>query len=164
MGYWHQTSGRTRHYQLSLGVPATYRIDETEHGTRSLAPIDSGKNPPDGVVVTYFLGDEPEDEATLTFMTEAGEVVRRLSSRDGTPRVPTKQGTNRFIWDMKHEGARRVEGESEAGRPMFVPIIPPGSYRVMLQIGEEAWEERFEVLVDPRVSVSRKSWSNSTSC
>ena len=155
-GYWHQTSGRTRHYQLSLGVPATYRIDETEHGTRSLAPIDSGKNPPDGVVVTYFLGEEPEDEATLTFMTEAGDVIRRLSSRDGTPRVPTKQGTNRFIWDMKYEGVRRVEGESEAGRPMFVPIIPPGSYRVRLQIGDEALEERFEVLVDPRVSVSQE--------
>ena len=155
-GYWHQTSGRTRHYQLSLGVPATYRIDETEHGTRSLAPIDSGKNPPDGVVVTYFLGEEPEDEATLTFMTEAGEVIRSLSSRDGKPRVPTKQGTNRFIWDMKYEGARRVEGESAAGRPMFVPIIPPGSYRVRLQIGDEALEERFEVLVDPRVSVSQE--------
>ena len=160
-GYWHQTSGRTKHYQLSLGVPATYRIDETEHGTRSITPIDSGKNPPDGVVVTYFLETEPEEEVTLTFMTDEGEVIRHLSSnvtpysdtgRDGTPSMPAQQGMNRFVWDMKHEGARRVEGESDAGRPMYVPIIPPGTYRVRLQIGDEAWEERFEVLLDPRVS------------
>ena len=161
-GYWHQTSGRTKHYQLSLGVPATYRIDETEHGTRSITPIDSGKNPPDGVVVTYFLETEPEEEVTLTFMTDGGEVIRHLSSnvtpysdtgRDGTPSMPAQQGMNRFIWDMKHEGARRVEGESEAGRPMFVPIIPPGTHHVRLQIGDEVWEERFEVLLDPRVSI-----------
>ena len=151
-GYWHQNSGRTKHYQLSLGVPATYRIDETEHGTRSLRPIDSGQNPPDGVVVTYFLGEE----ATLTFMTEGGEVIRRLSSFDGNPRAPAQQGTNRFVWDMKHERARRVEGESEAGRPMYVPIIPPGTYRVRLQVGDEAWEEQFEVLLDPRVTVSQE--------
>ena len=57
---------------------------------------------------------------------------------------------------MKHQGARRIEGESEAGRPMYVPMITPGSYRVRLQVGEEVWEERFEVLTDPRVSVSQE--------
>ncbi len=155
-GYWNRAAGRARHYQLSLGIPATYRIAETEHGTRSITPIDAGQNPPDGVVVTYFLSMEPEEEATLTFVNAEGGAIRRLSSQSGTPRVPTKAGMNRFVWDMKYEGARRVEGESEAGRPMYVPIIPPGTYRVRLQIGEEAWEERFEVLVDPRVSVSRE--------
>ncbi len=155
-GYWHRPSGDTKLYQLSLGVPATYRIDETAHGTRSLSPIDAGKNPPDGVVVTYFLDSQPEGEATLTFMTDGGEVIRHLSSMDGTPRVPVRQGANRFVWDMRHEGARRVEGESEAGRPMYVPIIPPGSYRVRLQVDDEAWEQSFEVLADPRVSVSQE--------
>ena len=155
-GYWHRPSGDTKLYQLSLGVPATYRIDETDHGTRSLSPIDAGKNPPDGAVVTYFLGSQPEGEATLTFMTDGGEVIRHLSSMDGTPRVPARQGANRFIWDMRHEGAKRVEGESEAGRPMYVPIIPPGSYRVRLQVDDEAWEQSFEVLADPRVSVSQE--------
>ena len=124
-GYWHQTSGRTKHYQLSLGVPATYRIDETEHGTRSLAPIDSGKNPPDGVVITYFLDEEPDDETTLTFMTDGGEVIRHLSSRDGTPRVPTKQGTNRFIWDMN---TRERVASRESPRP-GVRCTSPSSRR-----------------------------------
>ena len=44
-GYWSQAAGRTKHYQLSLGIPATYRIDETEHGTRSITPIDAGQKP-----------------------------------------------------------------------------------------------------------------------
>ncbi len=155
-GYWNQPAGRAKHYQLSLGIPATYRIAETEHGTRSITPIDSGKNPPDGVVVTYFLGMEPDVEATLTFVDPRGEVIRRLSSRNGSPRIPANTGMNRFVWDMKHEGALPVEGESQAGRPMYVPIIPPGSYRVRLEVGDEACEELFQVLLDPRVTATQE--------
>ena len=155
-GYWNRESGQTKLYQLSLGIPATYRIVETEHGTRSIKPIDAGQNPPDGVVITYYLEAEPEDEATLAIMTAEGEVIRRLSSRAGTPRIPARAGMNRFVWDMKHEPARRVEGESQAGRPMYVPIIAPGTYRARLQIGDDAWEEAFDVLLDPRVSVSQE--------
>lgn len=152
-GYWNREAGQTKLYQLSLGIP-TYRITETEHGTRSIEPIDAGKNPPDGVVINYFLGAEPEGEVTLTLMTTQGEVIRRLSSLAGTPRIPARAGMNRFVWDMKHEAARRVEGESEAGRPMYVPIIAPGNYCARLQVGDEAWEESFDVLLDPRVDVS----------
>ena len=152
-GYWRQTSGRTKHYQLSLGIPTTYRVLETEHGTRSIAPIDAGQNPPNGVVVTYFLDEELDGEVTLSFLDSTGAVIRRLSSSGGAPRVPAKSGMNRFVWDMKHEDARRVEGESQAGRSMYVPIIPAGGYRVRLQVGDEVREESFEVFLDPRVSV-----------
>ncbi len=55
---------------------------------------------------------------------------------------------------MRHEGVRRVERESDAGRPMYVPLVPPGSYRARLRVGGEVREESFEVLADPRVSVS----------
>ena len=153
-GYWRQTSGRTKHYQLSLGIPATYRVSETEHGVRSMVPIDAGQNPPNGVVVTYFLNNESDGEATLTFTDSAGSVIKRLFSRAGTPRIPARPGMNRFVWDMKHDGARRIEGESQVGRPMYVPIVTPGSYRVRLEVGDEACEESFEVLADPRVAVT----------
>ena len=153
-GYWNRQAGRTKLYQLSLGIPATYRIAETEHGTRAIKPIDAGQNPPDGAPITYYLDAEPEDETTLTIMTAEGEVIRRLSSRVGSPRIPAKAGMNRFIWDMKHQAARRVEGQSEAGRPMYVPIIAPGAYTALLRVGDIAVQERFEVLLDPRVRVS----------
>ena len=155
-GYWNRTTGDTKHYQLSLGIPATYRISENESGSRSIVPIDVGQNPPDGVVVTYFLRQKPDEDATLTFTDEEGRVARQFSSRSGAPRVAVEAGMNRFVWDMRREGARRVEGESEAGRPMHVPMIAPGTYRVRLRIGESSWEESFDVLADPRVDAPQR--------
>ena len=152
--YRRQTSGRTKHYQLTLGIPTTYRIAETDHGARSRVPIDAGRNPPDGVVITYFLQNEPEDEVVLTFIDSAGQVIRRLSSRGGAPRVLAEAGMNRFIWDMKHEGARPIEADSQSRRPMYVPTIPPGAYRVRLEVGDQVREEEFEVLLDRRVKVT----------
>ena len=155
--YWRQQSGRTKHYQLGLGIPATYRIAETENGARSMAPIDSGQNPPNGVVVTYYLGSKPDVEVALTFTDTDGNVVRRVSSHasdDQMPRAPSNMGMNRFVWDMRYEAARPVEGESQAGRAMYVPIISSGRYRVTLQVGDETREATFDALLDPRVSIS----------
>ncbi len=155
-GYWNRETGVTKHYQLSLGIPATYRISETGYGSRSIVPIDAGQNPPDGVVATYFLAEKPDEDATLTFMDEEGRTIRQFSSNSGTPRISLEAGMNRFIWDMRHEGARRVGGESDAGRPMYVPMVAPGTYRVQLRIGESSWEESFTILADPRVDVPRR--------
>ena len=157
--YWRQQSGRTRHYQLGLGIPATYRISESDDGARSMEPIDAGKNPPNGVVVAYYLDSEPApgDEVALTFADADGNIVRRVSGRAGdaaTPRPTSNAGVNRYVWDMRYEGARPVEGESQAGRAAFVPIIPPGDYRVTLQVGDETREATFETILDPRVSAS----------
>ena len=159
--YWRQQSGQTKHYQLGLGIPATYRISETENGARSMEPIDAGKNPPNGVVVAYYLDAEPApaDEVALTFTDSDGNVVKRVSSGadagdDRTPRPTSNAGMNRYVWDMRYEAARPVEGESQAGRAAFVPIIPPGDYRVALQVGDETREATFETLLDPRVSAS----------
>ncbi len=100
-GYWSRRAGRAKYYQLSLEIPTTYRISETEHGTRSIAPIDAGQNPPDGVVITYFLAAEPEGEATLTLMDAGGSIVRRFSSVSVERRVPAKVGMNKVC--MGHE-------------------------------------------------------------
>ena len=107
------------------------------------------------MVITYFLQNEPEGEVVLTFIDSAGQVIRRLSSRGGAPGVPAEAGMNRFIWDMKHEGARPIiEADSQSRRPMYVPTIPPGAYRVRLEVGDQVREEEFEVLLDRRVKVT----------
>jgi hypothetical protein len=99
-----------------------------------------GENPPLGALITYYLGSEPDGEASLLILDEAGNTLREM--------VGTKQrGMNRVVWDMRSappEGVPRGRG----------PLVPPGSYTVRLVIGEEQFEKPAEIKVDPRVDIS----------
>ena len=108
--------------------------------------LDAGANPPDGVTVSYYLKEEPEGEALLTFEDQRGEVIKSFSSvlsseNEDDLRVPAGQGLNRFIWDMrypdavKHSGSVGAEGYFSTLRG---PMAPPGTYTVRFVRG---WEE-----------------------
>ena len=42
--------------------------------------LDAGQNPPNGVIVTYYFKEKPEDEVKLSFFDAGGEEVRTFSS------------------------------------------------------------------------------------
>ncbi|MEM6485819.1 MAG: hypothetical protein AAF662_12655, partial [Pseudomonadota bacterium] len=57
-------------------------------------------------------------------------------------------GLHRFAWDMRYRGAWH---EEEDRRYKNGPLVSPGRYTVRLGVGEEQFEQSFDVLVDPRV-------------
>ncbi|MEM8489493.1 MAG: hypothetical protein AAF756_01595 [Pseudomonadota bacterium] len=57
-------------------------------------------------------------------------------------------GLHRFAWDMRYRGAWHKE---EDRRYKNGPLVSPGRYIVRLGVGEEQFEQSFDVLVDPRV-------------
>src|SRR5262249_17272670 len=64
-------------------------------------PLDVGENPPNGVMVYYWL-DKPEPVA-LTFSDGSGKRIITLRSDDETlpamRRPSARPGLNRFVWD-----------------------------------------------------------------
>ena len=40
-----------------------------------------GANPPNGVVIYYWLKDKPEGEVTLEFLDSSGKLVKKFSSK-----------------------------------------------------------------------------------
>jgi hypothetical protein len=73
--------------------------------------------------------------------------------------VGVKAGVNRFLWDLRHEGATRVLGNKMAGEANKGPLVVPGTYEVRLTIdtgsGSEVLSQTFEVQNDPRAGVSQ---------
>jgi photosystem II stability/assembly factor-like uncharacterized protein len=132
-----------------------------------------GKNPPKGALVSYWLEEERADEVTIEILDEEGTLVRRLSSKKAGPEVPeddpdpdwnaepkkplpTEPGVNRAVWDLRYEGAARIEGAKvDFGDPYTGPLVLPGTYGARLTVGGEAYTTPIEVLPDPRVHVSR---------
>ena len=113
-------------------------------------PILVGQNPPPGAVIYYYLKQAPKGETTIEILDAAGNMIRKYSSNKMEPleepldpddKKPEKQvkaeaGLNRFLWDLRYEGASRVpdyylfEYKDGARGPLAVP----GQYQVRLTV------------------------------
>jgi hypothetical protein len=123
------------------------------------AVADEGKNPPNGVVIDYYLAQAPSDEATLTIVDAAGAEIRRFSSKErGDAGMPTQVGANRFVWDMTYPDPpappRDVPLSSFEATVPSGPIAAPGSYKARVTVSGQTLEQPFQILKDPRVQAT----------
>ncbi|MCA9983820.1 MAG: hypothetical protein KDE59_05990, partial [Anaerolineales bacterium] len=149
-----------KNYMATLGLLTVFEAKVKEDGTVERVYIDSGDNPPKGVIITYHLGEETA--ATLTVHDAAGKLVRTVKSKgpddeaaDG-PYLPAGAGWNRYIWDMRGEKATKVKGkDATAAIELDGVVVAPGRYKVTLTIGEESQSTTFNLVKWPTATASQ---------
>jgi hypothetical protein len=130
----------------------------------------SGQNPPPGAILYVALKAKPKD-ATLEILDSAGNLVRRYSSSEMQPldepldpddekpkkQLELKPGINRFVWDLRYEGAPRVPDYYlyEYGAGAKGPLALPGKYEVKLTVDGKTFTSSLEIKPDPRLNVPR---------
>jgi photosystem II stability/assembly factor-like uncharacterized protein len=142
-------------------VPTVRRLRGGRGWTR-IKSANVGRNPPRGVVIDYYLAQEPAGDVSLTFMDAGGEIIQDFSSQSDDDRdLPVGSGMNRFIWDMRYPGTdlppsagALPDFESSDHSPPSRPVAPPGQYAVRLTVDEQDFEQRFEIQKDPSVPAS----------
>jgi photosystem II stability/assembly factor-like uncharacterized protein len=143
------------------------RIPNAEAGARATF---SGQNPPNGAVIYFYLKQAPKQEVKIEILDAAGNVVRDYSSLkleqpeeplDPDDKKPEKElkadaGLNRFVWDLRYEGAHRVPGYYlwEYGDGARGPLALPGKYQVRLTMAAKSSTAPFELKLDSRVKIS----------
>ena len=139
----------------------SYRISTRGRGDANL-----GKNPPEGIIIDYFVpADWPDSLAlTLDIMDDAGDIIRTYSSKPekaskpypgGPPKVKTlstKKGVNRFSWDMRRAGVEGINGIFLFGGYNGA-MVPPGTYQLRLTSGDYTEKVNADLLADPRVEI-----------
>jgi hypothetical protein len=139
----------------------------------------AGENPPDGVMIDYFLAKDASGPVTIEIKDNKGESVRKYSSADVPTkpdlkrlRIPTywirppqslstKAGMHRFLWDMHFTPVPNVQPEfpmsatyrNTAATPTS-PWIAPGNYTVVLTVDGKSFTQPLTVQMDPRVKTS----------
>jgi photosystem II stability/assembly factor-like uncharacterized protein len=73
--------GREVAYRMAGSVGYAYRQVESPTGEKTERPLDAGENPPNGVVVHYWLKEAPAGDLTLTFLDGDGREIRSFTSR-----------------------------------------------------------------------------------
>ncbi|MHB8575613.1 MAG: WD40/YVTN/BNR-like repeat-containing protein, partial [Dehalococcoidia bacterium] len=179
-------SGPGKNYSLGLGAGITYREKKDEHGRLVRTFIDSGQNPPEGVVVSYWLKEKPAGDVTLTFLDANGNEIKKFTSRPEQPeprselpageegvegvqaaastdeneevRVPKAAGANRFVWNLRYPDAHKVPGDATAEPGLPGPASPPRTCSVRLTVDGHTSTQRFEIVKDPRVSATQEDF------
>ena len=124
-----------------------------------------GRNPPSGVVLSYYIADEHDGPLTIEITDADGNAVRNFSSEEGEferciignmdQRLPfqvrypsTTKGFNQWVWDMRRNGLHCVEDvHLHAG--FRGATVTPGTYHVRIAIGEYETSTEVTLLPDP---------------
>ena len=171
-----------KNYRMTGATIVTYRQVEKKTGEKAQVNIDAGQNPPDGVLVSFWLRAKPDGDVVVSFLDGKGKQIRQFKSappepadkekkpltpeqkrseeikKAREPKIPKEEGLNRFAWNMRYPDAQRVDDDptwESAEATLAGPIAAPGHYRVRLEVAGERHEVPFEIVKDPRVSATQ---------
>jgi photosystem II stability/assembly factor-like uncharacterized protein len=69
--------------------------------------------------------------------------------------LPVDAGLNRFVWDLRYEGATKVPKAPLWGGNTNGPVALPGTYQVRLTAQGKNYTAPLEIVADPRLSVTQ---------
>ncbi len=134
--------------------PATvaYRAENAPGGAKRRQLLESGENAPDGALLWFELAREPKTAARITVRDRRRRTIRTIEA-------PGRRGLNRVVWDMRHEPAEVIAGDPSMralDKVIVGPIVPPGAYRVRVEVDGSAGEVPLEIVPDPRPDATQE--------
>jgi len=163
---------------------AAYRVMRDTNTDTPIPPDEpTAKNPPDGAIIDYFLGEAAAGAVKIEILNGQGKVVRKYASTDKPDiteeelakqliprywvRMPnslsTAAGMHRWVWDLHYTTPVSTRYDYPiAAIPGDTPRLPvgpsalPGSYTVRLTVDGKSFTALLTVKMDPRVKTSRE--------
>jgi len=109
---------------------------------------------------------------TLEILDQKGQVIRKyppkpqpgaesgddegFGPRQPDRGLPAEAGLNRFVWDMRYEGATRVPRSPLWAGGTDGPQAVPGKYQVRLTVNGKQYTAPLEIVPDPRLKVTQQ--------
>jgi hypothetical protein len=161
--------GREVAYRMVGSMGSAYRQVEAATGEKKERLLDAGENPPNGVIVHYWLKEAPLGDLTFAFLDAEGREIRSFTSRatnepgtakdggDDEPRPTKSAGANRFVWNLRGPDASKLPDNKGRGgtiEALGAPRVPPGRYQVRLTVGNRILTQPITLVKDARVLAS----------
>jgi photosystem II stability/assembly factor-like uncharacterized protein len=107
-------------------------------------------NPPDGAVISYFLGTgpQPKEKVRITVLDKAGTVVREMDGA-GEP------GVNRVTWDLRYGVPQLTADPPTGAAALRGPLVEPGEYAVRIAVSGGQVSGRVVVEEDSRIEITQ---------
>ena len=107
---------------------------------------------------------------TLEILDSSGKVIRKYPKKEEPPddeedsfnrdrnagSLPADAGLNRFVWDLRYEGATKVPKAPLWGGDTNGPEALPGTYQVRLTVLGKSYTAPIEIKEDPRLKIGQQ--------
>ena len=160
--------------------PTAWRFRWNKNTDTPLPPDEpAAPNPPDGVVISYHLGEGAKAPVVLEIIDNVtGDTVQRYASDDPaeapvegrnipdywirpSPRLSSAPGLHRFVWNVRYAPPAVPRFgypiAAVAGNTPKTPqgmFVLPGTYQVRLTVDGRSYRRAAVVRMDPRVKTS----------
>jgi photosystem II stability/assembly factor-like uncharacterized protein len=121
-------------------------------------------NPPRGASVDYYLPAEIKSTPEQTKKKETPVKITVTDEKGATVKTfygPAKMGFNRASWDLRYEGAKKLNflppPPSDSAEAEFAfdsavgPMVLPGTYKVSVTVNGKTATQTVQVGLDPRI-------------
>ncbi|MEE2772080.1 MAG: glycosyl hydrolase [Bacteroidota bacterium] len=110
----------------------------------------AGTNHLPGVVTYFYLENDPKnDTIKLSYLNKNNDTIKSFSNKSDKNKLEVKQGANMNDWDLRGEGAERLDGMILWWASTEAPQAVPGEYQVVLEVNDEVMKKDFEIVPDP---------------
>jgi photosystem II stability/assembly factor-like uncharacterized protein len=180
-----QVNATTTSGGVHLFAPrSAVRVRRDENQDTPLPPeVPTGKNPPDGAIIDYYLPSNFSGDVQVEIRDESGNLIHGYSSaplpkgEGEAPFVaeywlahpqplPMSPGMHRVVWNLRYADPPAVHVQSPYNYPIAAivgstplppegPLVLPGKYEVELKAGGRSLRQSLEVKQDPRVHAAR---------
>ncbi|HEY0565250.1 MAG TPA: hypothetical protein VGC88_06680, partial [Terriglobales bacterium] len=116
--------------------------------------------------------EKSDDRIKVEILDASGKVIRTYPPK--TPptaeadegfgagrehaKIPGDAGINRFVWDLRYEGATRIPNSPLWGGSTEGPVAVPGKYQVRVTVDGQAETQPLEIVPDPRLKLSPQDY------
>jgi len=163
-----ETAGQEMH--LLAAQPAV-RYRYSDISLQRSRPQGLTDNPPQGVVLHYFLKSKPKGDLKIEILDKQNQVIATLKSKEDEPEekddvssdeeekekhlLGTEPGlVHRAVWDLRYQGATPIKkARVDAGKPKIGPLVLPGVYTAKLTADGKSLTTLVKVEPDPRVKL-----------
>ncbi len=132
-------------------------------GFGAAAPRNVGTNPPNGVVINYFLKAVSDStKMSVEVLDKNKKSIKYFSTVSKENKIEINKGMNQFIWDMNFSEAERVDNLILWNGFVSGPKAAPGQYFSKLKSGTDSTEIAFTILADPNYKTTIEEYEEQT--
>ncbi|WP_300441014.1 glycosyl hydrolase [Christiangramia sp.] len=139
----HQLSEVEKKENILFKPKDSYRM-----GGSSSKSQTAGTNHPSGVVTYFYLKDPEEKKVKISYLDASNDTIQSFSTDAEKNKLEVSEGANMHTWNMRGEGAEKLDGMILWWASTDAPQAVPGDYKVVLEIGNEVLAEEFKILPD----------------